>query len=268
MPSQKTPGPRTPTASAKARAQEALAELERLATPAMKASLSRYGIPADSALGVAMRDIQALGRQLGRDHALTAALWETGVYEARMLCAYVGEPEKVTVAEMNRWCRDFDNWALCDTLCFSLWDKSPHAWERVGAWAGHRDEFVKRAAFALLASLASHDKAAKDEQFLEGLTLIERESTDSRNFVKKAANWALRVMGLKRSPGVRTAARTLAERLSASEDATARWNGKDALRAFTKADAKSAAKKAPPAAKAARTTKARTPSRAKPQARR
>lgn len=234
----KTTSAKGPRGDIDARVKEALSELERLATPAMRDSLSRYGIPSDHALGVPMRDVQGLARRLGRDHVLANALWKTGVYEARMLCAYIGEPDRVTPAEMDRWCRDFDSWAVCDTLCFALWDHTPHAWAMADKWSSHRDEFVKRAAFALLASLAVHDKSGEDAPHLGGLVLIEREATDARNFVKKGVNWALRAVGSRRGPAVRKAARALATRLSASEDATARWIGKDALRAFAKLDAK------------------------------
>ncbi|AEI65675.1 DNA alkylation repair protein [Corallococcus macrosporus] len=242
MPTTKNTRPTTSSTASRedteARVREALAEFERLASPTVRDGLARYGIPAEHALGVAMRDIQGLARRLGRDHALATALWKTGVYEARLLCAYVGEVDRVTPAEMNRWARDFDSWAVCDTLCFALWDRGPHAWAMTDTWAGHRDEFVKRAAFALLASLAVHDKACEDAPFLGALALIEREATDGRNFVKKGVNWALRAIGVRRSPPLRKAARALATRLAASGDATARWVGKDALRAFAKADAK------------------------------
>ena len=108
--------------------------------------------------GVAMRDIQTLAKRFGRNHDLAAALWSTGWYEARLLAAYVDDPARLTPAQMDRWCRDFDNWGICDTVCFVLFDKTPHAWTMVKRWAGRRDEFVKRAAFALLWGLSVHDK--------------------------------------------------------------------------------------------------------------
>jgi 3-methyladenine DNA glycosylase AlkD len=229
-----------------ARVDDALAWLKRHATKATRDGMARYAIPSDTALGVAMRDIQALAKQLGRDHALALALWETGVYEARLLTAYVDEPEQVTAAQMDRWCREFDNWSICDTLCFALWDRTPHAWKKVHQWAGKRDEFVKRTGFVLLACLALHDRTDTETPYLEGLKLIEREATDARNFVKKAVNWALRAIGGKRNPILQAAALDVAVRLAASDDATARWVGKDALRQLGKGAAKkTAAKKAP-----------------------
>ena len=106
------------------RVASALASLKRKATKATRDGMARYAIPSDNAYGVAMKDIKALGATLGRDQALAAALWDTGVYEARMLASFVGEAERLTPAVMERWCRDFDNWAFCDALSFNLFDRS------------------------------------------------------------------------------------------------------------------------------------------------
>jgi 3-methyladenine DNA glycosylase AlkD len=191
--------------------------------------MARYGIPSDNASGVSVADIRVLAKRVGRDHDLALALWDTGNYEARMLTPFIDEPARVTPAQMERWCRDFDSWAICDALCFHLFDKTPHAWPKVAKWSNRREEFVKRAAFALLASVALHDKAAPDAPFLESFSLIERAATDDRNFVKKAVSWALRGIG-KRNPALNAAALRLARRLAESTDSVTRWIGKDALR--------------------------------------
>jgi 3-methyladenine DNA glycosylase AlkD len=209
--------------------QSALQWLKEHATKATLDGMARYAIPSDHALGVAMKDIKALGRQLGRNQELAAALWQTGVYEARMLASFVGDPAQLTPSQMDRWCKDFNNWALCDAMSFNLFDRTPHAWAKVKQWSSRRKEFEKRTAFALLWSLTVHDKRAGDEQFVQGLVLIEREAKDARNFVKKAVNMALRAIG-KRNRALNTAAAVVARRLADSPDATARWVGKDALR--------------------------------------
>lgn len=207
----------------------ALAWLRNHSSKSVRDGMLRYAIPNDDALGVRMGDIQKLGRKLGRDHALALELWKTGIYEARMLCAYVDEPEKVTAAQMQAWARDFGNWAVCDTLCFALWVRVPQAFAMVKKWATHRDEFVKRGAFALLASLALKDKEATDAQFERGLALIEKAATDERNFVKKGVNWALRGIG-GRNAALNAAAVALARKLAAASAPAPRWIGKDALR--------------------------------------
>ena len=207
----------------------AMAWLKSHATRHTLDGMARYAIPSHNALGVSVADIRALGKRLGRDHELARALWETGVYEARMLASFVADPTRVTSAEMDRWCRDFDSWAICDTLCFHLFDRTPHAWQKIAVWARRPEEFVKRAAFALLASVALHDKRAPDAPFRESLPLIERAATDDRNFVKKGVSWALRTIG-NRSPELNAAAIQLAKKLASSDDAAKRWVGKDALR--------------------------------------
>ena len=209
--------------------QSALAWLKRHSSKATRDGMARYAIPSDNALGVSVSNIRVLGKRLGRNHELAAALWDTGVYEARMLTSFVDDPARVTAEQMDRWSRDFDNWAIVDTLCFHLFDRTPHAWQMVARWYDREEEFVKRAAFALLWGLTVHDKRAGDAQFVEALRFIERAATDERNFVKKAVNMALRAIG-KRNPALNTAAVAVARRLADSSDAAPRWIGKDALR--------------------------------------
>ena len=211
----------------------ALASLERYGTKKGRDGYARYGIHTDKAFGVSMGQIQALGKRLGRNHELAAALWKTGWYEARLLASYVDDPARVTPHQMDRWCRDFDNWGICDTVCFCLLDRTPHAWAKVAKWSGHRDEFVKRAAFALLASLALHDKRTGDAPFLESLRFVERGAADERNFVKKGVSWALRSVG-RRNAALHAAALELARRLAVSPAPAERWVGKDALRDITR----------------------------------
>lgn len=194
--------------------------------------MARYAIPSHNALGVSVSDIRVLGKRLGRNHELAAALWDTGWYEARMLTSFVDEPARVTSAQMDRWCGDFDNWGICDTLCFHLFDRTPHAWGKVAKWCDRPEEFVKRAAFALLWALTVHDKEAKDEPFIEGLLRAERAANDERHFVKKAVNMALRAIG-KRNAELNVAAVAVARRLADSPEGAARWIGKDALRELT-----------------------------------
>lgn len=210
-----------------------LAELKRASSAGYKADMARrYGIVTKAEVyGVPVATLRRMAKRIGPDHELAQELWASGVHDARMLATMVGDPAKVKPAEMDRWARDFDNWAIVDTACFHYWDRAACAVSQIERWARARDEFTKRAAFALLASCALH-KTMSDDQCLRGLELIEANANDPRNFVKKAANWALRAIGGKKSPKCRAAARELAEQLSVSEDATERWIGRDAMRAF------------------------------------
>jgi len=212
--------------------QRTLAALERKSTKRDHDNLARFGITAARAYGVSIANVQLIAKSLGRNHALALALWDTGWYEARLLTSFVDEPERVTSAQMDRWSRDFDNWGICDTVCFHLFDRTPLAWKKVALWHGKRDEFVRRAAFALLASLALHDKRTGDEPFEKGLALVERAATDERNFVKKGVSWALRLIG-RRNPALNIEAVKVARRLSSSPDPTARWIGRGALKELT-----------------------------------
>lgn len=202
--------------------------LRRTGSTAVRDGMTRFAIPSDKAFGIPVATLRVEAKRLGRHHELATALWASGWYEARMLACLVDEPAQVSAAQMDRWCREFDNWAIVDTACFALFDATPHAWGKVTSWAGKHAEFEKRAAFALLWSLSTHDQTAGDAPFLEGLKLIEQAAADPRNFVKKAVNMALRAVG-KRNPALNAAAIETATRLDASRDATAHWIGKHAL---------------------------------------
>ena len=208
--------------------------LKRRSTKRTLDGMARYGIPSDNAFGVSVGDIRRLAKGIGRNHKLAVALWKTEFYEARMLACFVDDPQEVTAVQMDRWCRDFDSWAICDTACFHLFDRTSVAWQKARQWSTSHEEFVKRAAFALMASLVAHDKTASDSQFRTFLPMIERGAKDDRNFVKKAVNWALRTIG-KRSAELNAGALAVAKRLASSTQAGPRWVGKDAQRELSSA---------------------------------
>ncbi len=221
----KSAGPRPSVAAV-------LRDLERNGSRRYFADMSaRYGIVTRAkAFGVPVVVLRQMAKSIGRDHDLADALWRTGVHDARMLATMIGDPARVTPALMDRWAKDFDNWGIVDTACFSLFDHSPHAFKQIEKWAKAKDEFVKRAAFALVASAALHRKELSDEPFLECMPIIEAGASDGRNFVKKGVSWALRGIGKRKSAKLKAAALAVARRLAASEDAPSRWVGKDALR--------------------------------------
>ena len=206
-----------------------LARLERLGSRRNREGMARYGLVSKQVFGISVGTLRWMAKQLGTDHDLAIALWRTGWYEARMLAVFVDDAARVTPAQMDRWCRDFDNWGICDTTCFALFDRTPHAFSKIRRWAPRQQEFVRRASFALLASVALHDKHAQDRKFVACFPLIARAASDERNFVKKGVSWALRSVG-SRNIALHRQAIVLARKLAASRTTSARWIGNDALR--------------------------------------
>jgi 3-methyladenine DNA glycosylase AlkD len=206
--------------------------LDRRGTQRNREGMARFAIRSPKVFGVSAETMRPLAKRIGRNHELALDLWRTGWLEARLIATLIDDPARVTSSQMDAWARDFDNWAVCDSTCFHLFDRTPHAWGKARVWSTRHSEFVKRGAFALIAGLAVHQKNAGDDEFVALLPLIERGSTDERNFVRKAVNWALRQIG-KRNEPLNDAAVSLATRLAASGDRTARWIGNDALRELT-----------------------------------
>ncbi len=204
--------------------------MKTMANPHNVAGMARFGINPQGTLGISMKDLRAMAKGL-RDHKMALDLWASGIHEARILAALVEVPAQMDEAQMEAWAADFDSWDVCDQVCLNAFRRTPFAALKAVEWAARGEEFVKRAGFVLMATLAVHEKKAPDEFFLSFLPIIEREAGDGRNFVKKAVNWALRQIG-KRSPALREAAIQSALRLRQSSSAAARWVGSDALREF------------------------------------
>jgi 3-methyladenine DNA glycosylase AlkD len=206
-----------------------IAELQSHASPRNVEGMARFGINPKNTLGVSIPVLRKMAKELGRDHALAAALWKSGIHEARILAAFVDEPERVTARQMDRWARGFDSWDVCDQVCASLFWQTPFASAKAIEWSKDKREFVKRAGFALMAALAWHSEDATDKQFERFFPAIKRGSLDERNFVKKAVNWALRQIG-KRNPSLNKKAIALARDIQKLDSKSARWIAADALR--------------------------------------
>jgi 3-methyladenine DNA glycosylase AlkD len=209
--------------------QEVLSALESSGSQRNVEGMARFGIVSAKAYGVPAPAIRALAKKIGTNHGLALRLWATGVHEARLVAALIGDPTRVTKALMNEWVKDFDNWGICDGTCSILFDKTPFASEMALKWTARKEEFVRRAGFVLMAALAVHDKKAPDSLFLKFLPVIKRGSTDERNFVRKAVNWALRQIG-KRNSTLNAVALKTAREIRKQDSCAARWIASDAIR--------------------------------------
>jgi 3-methyladenine DNA glycosylase AlkD len=219
---------RTPTEPTTADA--VIRELRSKADPSQLEGMARFGISTEGTLGgIGLPALRAMAKRIGPSHDVATGLWASGIHEARLLAGMVDDPSAVTEEQMEAWAADFDSWDVVDGTVSSLFDKTPFAWRKVVEWSSREEEFVKRAAFAMMASLAVHDKKAPDAAFLVLLPIIEREAGDPRNFVRKAVNWALRQIG-KRNASLNAAAIAAAERTHATGPRPAKWVVSDALR--------------------------------------
>ena len=210
-----------------------LAELDGLADPENVAGMARFGIVGKRLLGISVGRLRALAKRIGRNHAVAEELWSSGIFEARLLAAFVAEPAKVTRRQAGSWAKDFECWADCDGLCIHLFRKTPFAHELAQAWSQRREELVKRAGFTMMATLAVHDKRVGDEVFRGYLDRVLAESADERHNVKKGVNWALRQIG-KRNPTLNREAIRVAKKIQRQNSRAARWIASDALRELTR----------------------------------
>ena len=210
-------------------AADILEQLHAKADPANLAGMAKFGIAIENRLGLSVPEMRRIAKATGKDHQLALTLWKTGIAEARIVASLIAAPEALTETCMETWVKDFNSWDVCDQVCMNLFEKTPFARRKIIEWSAREEEFVKRAAFALIAALASHDKEAPDRTFVRLLPVIKRGAVDERNFVRKAVNWALRNIG-KRNLRLNRAAIKTAKELQRLDSTAARWIAADAIR--------------------------------------
>ncbi|HEV7304901.1 DNA alkylation repair protein [Ensifer sp.] len=192
------------------------------------AGMARFGISTETALGLSNVELHKVARLVKVDHRRALELWQSGIREARILAAYTADPKALTPDEARRWAADCNSWELVDTVA-DIFVAARFEHDLIPEFAADEREFVRRTAFAMIATAAVHLKKEPDATLLSWLPLIEAHSGDARNFVKKAVNWALRQIG-KRNVACHGPALQLAKRLAQSSEPAARWTGKDAVR--------------------------------------
>ncbi len=209
--------------------EEIINKLRSLANPEAVKGMARFGISAKNTYGVSIPNLRKMAKEIGINHDLAQKLWNSKIHEARILASLISNPEMVSEEQMENWVKDFDSWDVCDLCCGNLFDKTIFAHKKVLEWTAREEEFVKRAGFVLMATLAVHDKKAVDEDFIKFFPLMIKEATDDRNFVKKAVNWALRQIG-KRNLSLNKKAIKTARKIKTVESKAARWIASDAIR--------------------------------------
>lgn len=211
---------------------QVVTELRKLSNQKNLEGQARFGIDVSNSFGVSIPDQRMLAKKIGKDHELALKLWETGYREARIVATMIDDPAQVTKSQMNSWVKDFNSWDLCDQCCNNLFTKTSFAHSKALEWSKSKSEFIKRAGFVLMATLSVHDKTAEDKEFEKFFPVIKVESTDERNFVKKAVNWALRQIG-KRNKTLNKKALALAKEIEKIDSKSARWIARDAIRELT-----------------------------------
>jgi 3-methyladenine DNA glycosylase AlkD len=213
--------------------EEIVKQLKSLSNPDAVAGMVRFGINPTNTYGVSIPVLRKMAKQISKNHLLAQQIWtSSSIHEARILAGMIDIPEKVTETQLEHWVKDFDSWDICDQCCSNLFDKTKFAHKKAIEWSKRREEFVKRAGFVLMATLAVHDKEADNQKFMRFLPVIKREASDERNFVKKAVNWALRQIG-KRNSALNKIAIQTAKEIQKIDSKSAKWIASDALRELT-----------------------------------
>jgi len=204
-------------------------ELKSKTNPDNLEGMARYGISTHDRLGNSIPFLRKLAKEIGKNHKLALELWEKGIDETRILASMIGEENKLTEGQAEKWVADFNSWDVCDQVCMNLFRKLPFAEKKIKEWSKREEEFIRRAAFTLIACTAVHNKKMPDDEFIKIFSIIKQGSVDKRNYVKKAVSWALRNIG-KKNKNLNKAVTKFSKELGQAESKSAKWIARDTLK--------------------------------------
>ncbi len=209
---------------------EILTELKSLSNPEVKEFKAiKFGIDCDNSWGVYQKDIAVLAKKISKNTSVGIQLFETGNYDAQLLCAKICKPKEITEEMMDKWITHFNTWEICDSFCMQLFKYHPLAIKKALEWSKRTNEFEKRAGFVLMATYGFADKKAENEVFEQFFPILIEHANDDRIYVKKAINWALRQIG-KRNRDLQLKAIETANEIFKQDSRSAQWIAKDALK--------------------------------------
>jgi 3-methyladenine DNA glycosylase AlkD len=210
--------------------QEVLNKLYALADEAIVAKKAkRWAVKTSESLGIHHKELKVLAKQIGTNNELALELIDTGIYEARLLASKILDPAFVTSEMMDAWVLFFDNWEICDSFSMAVFARTEYAIQKIDEWSDREEEYVKRAAFAIMAAYTMADKKADNQTFTKMFPYIREAADDNRTYVKKAVNWALRSIG-KRNVDLKLEAIALSRELLDMNEKAASWIAKDAIK--------------------------------------
>jgi len=210
--------------------QDIIKELKKKADPRNKEGMIRFGISGKGTLGVPVPALRKMAKNIGKNHELALKLWDSGIHEARLLAVFI--EKDISEKQMDEWVKNIDSWDICDQACSNLFDKASFVQRKIDQYIKSEEEFVRRVGFVLMATLSVHDKKMTNKEFERFFPLIKKYSTDERNFVKKAVNWALRQIG-KRNLALNKKAIKACKELQKIDSKSARWIANNAFSELT-----------------------------------
>lgn len=207
--------------------QDIIRQLEALSNSKTVQGMAKFGVTPEQSFGVSIPRLRQMAGKIGKDHELAQKLWMANKRETRILASMIDVPQLVDGSQMDKWSEQFNNWEICDQVCNNLFSKTTLAYRKCFDWSKDEREYVKGAAFVLMSQLAGTDELS-DAKLALFMSPIREAASDSRAYVKKTVNAALRQIG-KRNVALNKLAMKTAREISELPFKSAQWIGADAL---------------------------------------
>lgn len=159
--------------------------------------------------GIGLSRLRKLAKKVGRDRDLAQSLWETDVYDARVIALLIDDPARITREQAERQVEELAGGLLAHVFssCDATLAKTPFVVELADQWVRSGDPVRRGCGYGLLyeVSKLSGKKAPTEEFFLAHVTRIADRFDGEPEKVRLSMGTALMGIG-KRSAALNKAA--------------------------------------------------------------
>lgn len=188
--------------------------LEKAGSEQTRKTYRRHGAE-DPMFGVSFATLKTLVKEIGVDHDLAIALWDTGNHDARTLAVKIADPVRVTAAELDRWAAA-SRARMCGGYAAMLAAESPHGAAKAREWSSSSDPKLRAVGWMLCGQLSNADEKGSEDASLKQIEKVEKTIHGASNAERDAMNMALITIG-GRSAALRKAATAAAKRIGKVE---------------------------------------------------
>ena len=174
--------------------KQVIAELEKMKN-LNYSNRDPFGLNTVPSYGIGVTKIKKLAKQIKKDHDLALKMWDTPIFEGRLLSIFIENSKEVTLDQINSQIPNSQGFMLADYYCQEIIVKTEFCDDLIEKWTKSKNNHIKKSGFALLYAKAKLDKKADDEFFEPYLEQIEKELQKAENWTKESMNYALMYIG-------------------------------------------------------------------------
>ncbi|KAF0222554.1 MAG: DNA alkylation repair enzyme [Erysipelotrichaceae bacterium] len=174
--------------------QDIINEISTLSNEKVIRIYQKQGI-TEKILGIYKGPLRKIAETLKINHPLALELWDTNIYEARIIATMVFDPSQLNITSLEKLINETDSTSVIDELTFEIFEEIKDQKTYIDEWLHHPNLKLQRAAWNMAIILA-HKKKLTETEMDDLIKIIEANLVTIDPMVQYAMNRCLCEIGI------------------------------------------------------------------------